>query len=182
MPLLLWNVPRPSPAPELEIALNVPSSLDIGYSQHYVNYYLSSIPFSLVHSQLDSTIIDPAYIGNVGRFANHSCSPNCCLRIVHVNTSVAHVALFARRPLASLEEITFDYGDGEDNDDDDGVCEQEDQTADGATKLGQSAERQKHYAQTAEAAGEDRTICLCASKHCRGYLPFDEALLDKSLK
>ncbi|KAL8621357.1 hypothetical protein ACOMHN_053378 [Nucella lapillus] len=56
-----------------------------------------------------STCVDPKRMGNVGRFANHSCDPNLLMVPVRVDNSVPKLALFARRDIDAGEELTFDY-------------------------------------------------------------------------
>ncbi|KAI5056550.1 hypothetical protein GOP47_0028368 [Adiantum capillus-veneris] len=55
-----------------------------------------------------SEIIDACYKGNLGRFINHSCEPNCTTEKWMVNGEVC-IGLFAIRDLEKGEEITFDY-------------------------------------------------------------------------
>ncbi|MCO5590540.1 hypothetical protein L7F22_044511 [Adiantum nelumboides] len=55
-----------------------------------------------------SEIIDACYKGNLGRFINHSCKPNCTTEKWMVNGEVC-IGLFAVRDLKKGEEITFDY-------------------------------------------------------------------------
>uniref|UniRef100_A0A0B6ZEH7 SET domain-containing protein n=1 Tax=Arion vulgaris TaxID=1028688 RepID=A0A0B6ZEH7_9EUPU len=53
--------------------------------------------------------IDPRYLGNVGRFINHSCDPNLFMVPVRANHLVPRLALFARKNIKPGEELTFDY-------------------------------------------------------------------------
>jgi len=56
--------------------------------------------------------IDAAKCGNVGRFINHSCSPNLHAQDVlwdHDDTRVPHVMLFAEKNIRPLQELTYDY-------------------------------------------------------------------------
>ena len=57
------------------------------------------------------TIVDPARVGNAGRFINHSCAPNLAPHPVRVGSLVPRLALFATRDLEAGEELTFAYGD-----------------------------------------------------------------------
>ncbi len=59
------------------------------------------------------TIVDPTAIGNLGRYANHSCGPNMSMHTVRTSHPVPHLSLFANRSIAAGEELTFDYGDGQ---------------------------------------------------------------------
>ncbi|XVF54864.1 hypothetical protein PTKIN_Ptkin05aG0215300 [Pterospermum kingtungense] len=56
--------------------------------------------------------IDAARFGNVGRFVNHSCSPNLFPQNVlfdHNNESMPHIMLFAMEDIPPLTELTYDY-------------------------------------------------------------------------
>lgn len=60
--------------------------------------------------KLLQTIIDPSIIGNIGRYINHSCDPNCIVIPVRTCIQVPKLAIFAKKDIMELEEITFDYG------------------------------------------------------------------------
>ena len=49
--------------------------------------------------------------GNIARFMNHSCSPNCYSRIVEVGKGLndKHIVVFALRDLQVGEELQYDY-------------------------------------------------------------------------
>lgn len=53
-------------------------------------------------------VIDPTYQGNIARFINHSCDPNCITRKWTVMKETM-VGIFARREIAENEELSFDY-------------------------------------------------------------------------
>ncbi|WOG85781.1 hypothetical protein DCAR_0104974 [Daucus carota subsp. sativus] len=56
--------------------------------------------------------IDAAYCGNVGRFINHSCSPNLYAQNVlydHENKRMPHIMLFAAENIPPLKELTYHY-------------------------------------------------------------------------
>lgn len=53
-------------------------------------------------------IIDATTMGNISRFINHSCDPNCETQKWTVN-GVLRVGFFVRKPIKKGEEITFDY-------------------------------------------------------------------------
>ncbi|XVF11307.1 hypothetical protein REPUB_Repub08aG0015400 [Reevesia pubescens] len=60
----------------------------------------------------ESFIIDAAKFGNVGRFINHSCSPNLFSQNVlfdHGNRSMPHIMLFAMEDIPPLKELTYHY-------------------------------------------------------------------------
>ena len=52
----------------------------------------------------DGRCIDGAVGGNVARFINHSCEPNC--EALEVD---GHIWIEAARPIAAGEELTYDY-------------------------------------------------------------------------
>ena len=61
----------------------------------------------------DVFTLDAAHAGNVARFVNHSCAPNCRIRSVIWDSSdprLAHLALFALRDIEAGEELTYNYG------------------------------------------------------------------------
>lgn len=64
------------------------------------NYYMLTID--------KDCIIDAGPMGNLSRFMNHSCNPNCETQKWTVSGEV-RVGLFASRDIISGEEITFDY-------------------------------------------------------------------------
>lgn len=64
------------------------------------NYYMLTID--------KDCIIDAGPMGNLSRFMNHSCAPNCETQKWTVSGEV-RVGLFASRDITGGEEITFDY-------------------------------------------------------------------------
>ncbi|KAF8026567.1 hypothetical protein BT93_F3148 [Corymbia citriodora subsp. variegata] len=55
-----------------------------------------------------SEVIDACAKGNLGRFINHSCDPNCRTEKWMVNGEIC-IGLFAIRDIKKGEEVTFDY-------------------------------------------------------------------------
>jgi hypothetical protein len=53
-------------------------------------------------------VIDPTKKGNVARFINHSCDPNCVTRKWNVMGEV-FVGIFAKKDIALNQELSFDY-------------------------------------------------------------------------
>ncbi|XP_020975992.1 histone-lysine N-methyltransferase, H3 lysine-9 specific SUVH6-like isoform X1 [Arachis ipaensis] len=56
--------------------------------------------------------IDALHYGNVGRFINHSCSPNLYAQSVlydHDDKRIPHIMLFATENIPPLQELTYDY-------------------------------------------------------------------------
>ena len=56
----------------------------------------------------DNLIIDATKRGNLARFINHSCDPNCYTRIIHVNNT-PRVVIYSKRFIKEGEELTYDY-------------------------------------------------------------------------
>eukprot|EP00064_Thunnus_orientalis_P006597 superscaffoldBa00000694_g6615 len=54
------------------------------------------------------TIIDATKYGNLARFINHSCNPNCYAKIITVE-SQKKIVIYSRQPISINEEITYDY-------------------------------------------------------------------------
>ena len=52
--------------------------------------------------------IDATKNGGIGRFANHSCNPNCYVAKWTIGTRV-RMGIFAKRNIKQWEELTFDY-------------------------------------------------------------------------
>ena len=62
------------------------------------NYILSlRLPDEIIH-------IDPRHTGNIGRFLNHSCDPNCVIHVVRWGPdSVSRAAIFVRPGCYTVE-------------------------------------------------------------------------------
>ncbi|XP_061624654.1 histone-lysine N-methyltransferase SETD1B-A-like isoform X2 [Phyllopteryx taeniolatus] len=55
-----------------------------------------------------NTIIDATKCGNLSRFINHSCNPNCYAKIITVE-SRKKIVIYSRQPVGIHEELTYDY-------------------------------------------------------------------------
>ncbi|KAL4480830.1 hypothetical protein ABPG72_001699 [Tetrahymena utriculariae] len=53
-------------------------------------------------------VIDPTYKGNLARFINHSCDPNCITQKWHVLGEIC-IGIFSIKDIQEDEELTFDY-------------------------------------------------------------------------
>lgn len=53
-------------------------------------------------------VIDASHRGNLARFINHSCDPNCFAKTITLNGS-KRIVLYARKSIRPGEEITYDY-------------------------------------------------------------------------
>ncbi|CAO3703159.1 unnamed protein product [Rhizopus stolonifer] len=56
----------------------------------------------------DDTVIDATMKGNIARFINHCCTPNCSAKIITVDKQ-KKIVIYANRDIESGEEITYDY-------------------------------------------------------------------------
>uniref|UniRef100_A0A914PQ91 Histone-lysine N-methyltransferase n=2 Tax=Panagrolaimus TaxID=55784 RepID=A0A914PQ91_9BILA len=53
-------------------------------------------------------VIDATECGNMARYINHSCDPNCVTQIVNIDNT-KKIVIFANRPIRAGEELTYDY-------------------------------------------------------------------------
>ncbi|OWF39297.1 histone-lysine N-methyltransferase SETMAR-like [Mizuhopecten yessoensis] len=95
------------------------------------------------------TYVDPSCRGNIGRYINHSCSPNLSMVPVRVNSMVPKLCLFAVKEIPSLTELTFDYGHASST------------TNSGSVGPPTSSKQ-----------------CMCGAHDCRGYLPYERLLYE----
>jgi len=56
----------------------------------------------------DDTVIDATKKGNLARFINHCCDPNCNAKIITVDGH-KKIVIYAKRDIEEGEEITYDY-------------------------------------------------------------------------
>ena len=61
--------------------------------------YIIAIREHVCNGQVMETFVDPALIGNIGRFLNHSCEPNMLMIPVRIDSMVPKLALFAARDI-----------------------------------------------------------------------------------
>ncbi|XP_052567076.1 histone-lysine N-methyltransferase SETD1-like [Culex pipiens pallens] len=54
------------------------------------------------------TIIDATKCGNLARFLNHSCNPNCYTKVNTIE-SEKKIVIYSKQPIGVNEEITYDY-------------------------------------------------------------------------
>lgn len=96
--------------------------------------------------------IDAFEFGNVSRFMNHSCDPNCAIWAVYIDCldpNLPRLGIFTRRRMEAGEELTFDYNVGSG-----GQAEETEGSPKKVSQIGQ---------------------CFCKAKKCRNYL-FDAAV------
>ncbi|CAL5057754.1 unnamed protein product [Urochloa decumbens] len=83
--------------------------LDITSYEERQRYYASRGQKHFYFMALNGgEVIDACTKGNLGRFINHSCSPNCRTEKWMVNGEVC-IGIFAMRNIKKAEELTFDY-------------------------------------------------------------------------
>lgn len=116
-------------------------------SKEKASYLYSLDKFALTESipQSDIYVVDGEFMGGPTIFMNHSCEPNCRQFTVSYNRHdprVYEIAFFACREIRKGEELTFDYLDRD---------EEEEEVE-------------------AEEPGEGAVRCLCGTERCRKWL------------
>ena len=104
-------------------------------------------------------VCDGKYKGGPSRFINHSCAPNCRLFTVsynHADSNIYELAFFAINDIPKDTELTFDYLDQEQFDD----------------ELGRNALSGDLAKKHEEKYGYRPSKCRCGSANCRGYFFF----------
>ena len=131
---------------------------DVNVKSKTMNYIFCLNELSLLNDEANNqpvkTFIDPTYKGNIGRYLNHSCLPNCDIISVRVDSIIPKIGklasstfifiinnklsagIFANRNILPMEELTFSYG-----------------TVDVNQEPG------------------NLKLCHCQSLHCKKYLP-----------
>ncbi|XP_052800564.1 histone-lysine N-methyltransferase SETD1A-like [Mya arenaria] len=71
-------------------------------------YEASGIGSSYLFRVDGETIIDATKTGNLARFINHSCNPNCYAKVITVDGQ-KKIVIYSRRDINVNEEITYDY-------------------------------------------------------------------------
>uniref|UniRef100_A0A8C9QED6 SET domain-containing protein n=1 Tax=Spermophilus dauricus TaxID=99837 RepID=A0A8C9QED6_SPEDA len=71
--------------------------------------YIIAIREHVCDGQVMETFVDPTYVGNAGRFLNHSCEPNLLMIPVRIDSMVPKLALFAAKDIWPGEELSYDY-------------------------------------------------------------------------
>lgn len=80
---------------------------DSAIGQKRIEKYKTSTCTYMMRTE-NGEIIDPTFYGNVARFINHSCDPNCETRKWTVGKEI-QVGIFARKDIIENEELSFDY-------------------------------------------------------------------------
>ena len=82
--------------------------VDVDACEARVRRYKEEDKCLYVHVLNERLVIDAGMKGNMARFMNHSCEPNCTtVRWVVANED--RIGVFALRPIETGEEITIDY-------------------------------------------------------------------------
>ncbi|XP_077132962.1 histone-lysine N-methyltransferase SETMAR [Ranitomeya variabilis] len=121
------------------------------------NNYIIAVREHLHSGHVLETFVDPTYVGNIGRFLNHSCQPNLVMVPIRTHSMVPRLALFAARDIQAGEELCYDYS---------GM----------AFNFTPDSERQSGRRHGTESSGSQRKKCLCGTAPCSGYLPYDATL------
>jgi histone-lysine N-methyltransferase SUV39H len=98
-------------------------------------------------------VVDGQYMGNATRFINHSCEPNCRQYTVSHNKydlRVYSLAFFAYKDIPTGTELTFDYLDKDEEEEEDVLRKREQAMKD--------------------PENENKRPCNCGAPKCRGYL------------
>uniref|UniRef100_A0A8D0DWX1 Histone-lysine N-methyltransferase SETMAR n=1 Tax=Salvator merianae TaxID=96440 RepID=A0A8D0DWX1_SALMN len=117
--------------------------------------YIIVIREHLSNGQVIETFVDPTYIGNVGRFLNHSCEPNLIMVPVRIDSMVPKLALFAACDISANEELSYDY----------------------SGRYSNYFPFKKH--EKLQEEEESKKTCYCEAKLCTGFLPYDRSLFCK---
>ncbi|XP_034724639.1 histone-lysine N-methyltransferase SETMAR [Etheostoma cragini] len=126
------------------------------------NNYIIGVREHAGTGSVTETFVDPAMVGNVGRFLNHACQPNLFMQPVRVHSVVPRLALFAGRNIDAKEELTFDYSGGYSN-----------------QPPGELLATQSDAAiQASRADGLQRKECHCGANHCVQFLPLDLSIIN----
>lgn len=96
------------------------------------------------------TVIDPTYCGNVGRYLNHSCTPNLIPVPVRANSMVPRICFFAKHDIIPNEELMYNYG----------------------TNINQERSIQVPSPKDGDLTASKKK-CYCESSQCVGFLPHD---------
>ncbi|XP_058449464.1 histone-lysine N-methyltransferase Su(var)3-9-like isoform X1 [Malaya genurostris] len=104
--------------------------------------------------------IDAANYGNIARFINHSCDPNCGIWSVWVNCldpNLPRLAFFAKRKIEAGEELTINYQTQINESRAMDVSQEDEERGDGGPGRG-------------KPIPENLTECQCGSDNCRKYV------------
>ncbi|KAM9362184.1 histone-lysine N-methyltransferase SETMAR [Symphorus nematophorus] len=126
------------------------------------NNYIIAVREHAGTGSFTETFVDPAKVGNVGRFLNHSCQPNLIMQPVRVHSVVPRLALFAGRNIDAQEELTFDYSGGYSN----------------QPPVELLSTQSDAAIQASRTDGLQRKECHCGANNCVQFLPLDLSILN----
>lgn len=125
------------------------------------NNYIIAVREHAGTGSITETFVDPAMVGNVGRFLNHSCQPNLFMQPVRVHSVVPRLALFAGRNIDAQEELTFDYSGGYSN----------------QPPVEMLSTQNDAAIQASRTDGLQRKECHCGANNCVQFLPLDLSII-----
>ncbi|XP_062251390.1 histone-lysine N-methyltransferase SETMAR [Platichthys flesus] len=125
------------------------------------NNYIIAVREHAGTGSVMETFVDPAVVGSVGRFLNHSCEPNLLMLPVRVHSVVPRLAMFAGRDIEAHEELTFDYSGGYSN----------------QTPVEVLSTQRDTDVQANKTEELQRKACLCGANKCVVFLPLDLSIL-----
>jgi histone-lysine N-methyltransferase SETD1 len=53
-------------------------------------------------------VVDATKCGNLARFINHCCEPNCYAKVIKIDGQ-NKIVIYSKQPIGIGEEITYDY-------------------------------------------------------------------------
>ncbi|XP_054473554.1 histone-lysine N-methyltransferase SETMAR [Anoplopoma fimbria] len=127
------------------------------------NNYIIAVREHAGTGSVTETFVDPAAVGNVGRFLNHSCQPNLFMQPVRVHSVVPRLALFAGRNIDAQEELTFDYTGGYSN----------------QLPVELLSTQRDADIQASRTHGLQRKECHCGANNCAQFLPLDLSIINR---
>ncbi|TFJ82246.1 hypothetical protein NSK_006366 [Nannochloropsis salina CCMP1776] len=112
------------------------------------------------------TSLDATHCGNVSRFFNHSCDPNMYLVCVRNGGLLPRLCFFTQRRVHAGDELTFAYGEREENHASKGGIQDE-----SGARFGRSCAKGTPLPQS-----QSGRPCWCGSEKCVGNLPYQPGL------
>jgi len=98
-------------------------------------------------------VVDGQHMGGPTRFINHCCEPNCRQFTVSYNKHdlrIYDLAFFAIEDIPRGTELTFDYADKDEEEEEDAI--------------------RKRLAREADPENAGKSRCICGATKCRGFL------------
>lgn len=92
----------------LNEALNEKVKESNGGDQRKETKRASTYMFALDEHDVDSRVVDAQHKGNIARYVNHSCNPNCYTKNVTLHNK-KRVVIFTKKEIKKGEELSYDY-------------------------------------------------------------------------